>query len=202
MSELRIGKFMNTTISTYRKVSPNIGGGLELNTFDRSRSGFESLIRVFSGDTGGDNVVTNVRVILLQKVNFTCTVHIGPSVELAYFRNIMKRDTHSYLQLCRWEIHAGDTFRHRMLHLKTRVQFQEEKFASVGIKQILDCSCTNVTDLLSKTLCRLFHLPECIPGSNNGRTLLENLLKTSLRRTIASVQGNCVTVLVTDNLHL
>mmetsp|Transcript_45621 Transcript_45621/g.89126 ORF Transcript_45621/g.89126 Transcript_45621/m.89126 type:complete len:429 (+) Transcript_45621:4278-5564(+) len=89
-----------------------------------------------------------------------------------------------------------------MFHLKTRVQFEEEKFPRVGIEEVLYGSCPHVSNLLGESLRGPFHLFEGILGSNNGWTLLENLLEPPLRRTVASVQCHGVAVLVPHDLDL
>jgi biotin-(acetyl-CoA carboxylase) ligase len=89
-----------------------------------------------------------------------------------------------------------------MLNLKTRVKLKEEEIISVGIVEVLDGSGTLVTNVLSQTLSGSLHLSERFGLGNDGRSLLENLLESTLSGAITAVQSDGISVLVTNNLNL
>jgi hypothetical protein len=49
VSELGVSEFMNTPISTYAEVAPDLISGLEFDALDLARGGLETLIRVLCG---------------------------------------------------------------------------------------------------------------------------------------------------------
>mmetsp|Transcript_17316 Transcript_17316/g.42293 ORF Transcript_17316/g.42293 Transcript_17316/m.42293 type:complete len:351 (+) Transcript_17316:3880-4932(+) len=143
----------------------------------------------------------NGLVVLLEEVDFIGSVHVRLSVKTTDFRDVVKWDSHNNLQLSGWHVAVGDTFSDRVLDLKTRIQLQKEEIISVSVVQILDCSSSNVTNVLGQTLCSFFHLLESLGLGNDRRTFLENLLETTLSRTITTIQSNGISVLITNNLN-
>ena len=136
-----------------------------------------------------------------MKVNLVSSVHVFLSVEATDFRDVVERNSHGDLKLSGRHVDASDTFRDRMLDLKTRVQLEEEEFVRGGIVEVLDGSGSVVSNGLSQTLGGRLHLLEGVRLGNGGRTFLEDLLETTLGGAITSVQSNGVSVLVTDDLN-
>mmetsp|Transcript_1563 Transcript_1563/g.3336 ORF Transcript_1563/g.3336 Transcript_1563/m.3336 type:complete len:629 (-) Transcript_1563:319-2205(-) len=200
VTELGIGKFVDSTIRSNAEVPPNTRSRLELDAFEGTRSRLETFVRVFCGNTGSNDVGVNVLVPFLHEVNLVANlVHVF-SVESTDFRDVVQRNSHGYLKLGGWHVNTGDSFCHRVLYLKTRVQFQEVEIIRSGIVEVFDSTGPNIPNGLRETLGSTLHLLECIRLSNGGRTFFENLLESTLGRTVTTVQGNGVSVFVSDNL--
>jgi hypothetical protein len=65
MAELRVSELMDTPVGSDGEVTPDVGGGLELDTLDETRSRLEALVGVLSSDTSSKHVVVDVTVSLL-----------------------------------------------------------------------------------------------------------------------------------------
>mmetsp|Transcript_1672 Transcript_1672/g.3091 ORF Transcript_1672/g.3091 Transcript_1672/m.3091 type:complete len:390 (-) Transcript_1672:439-1608(-) len=202
MAKLRVGKLVDAAIGTDREVTPDVGSGLKLDALDGSRGWLEALVWVFGGDTGGNDMRVNSLVVLFQEIDLVIAVHVGLAVELANLGNAVEGDAHGNLELSRGKVDKGDAFGDGVLDLETGVQLEEEELASIRVEEVLDSSCSNVANGLGETLCGALHLLESLRGSNAGRSLLENLLETTLGTAVATIQGHSVAVLIADNLNL
>mmetsp|Transcript_30997 Transcript_30997/g.46219 ORF Transcript_30997/g.46219 Transcript_30997/m.46219 type:complete len:318 (-) Transcript_30997:902-1855(-) len=202
MSKLRVSEFVNTSIGTNTEVTPNRGSGLELNAFNGTGSWLKSLIWVLSCNTCGDDVTINWLVVFLKEVNGVLSVDVFLSVQGTDLRNVGKRNTHDNLKLGCGKVTISDTLSNRVLYLQTGVQFKEEVFIGISVVKVLNSSCTNITDRLGKALCCPLHLTESILRDDSWGSLLENLLETTLGRTVTTVECNSVSMLITDNLNL
>ena len=89
-----------------------------------------------------------------------------------------------------------------MLHLQTRIQFQKEVLIARCIEQILHRARSYIPDWLRQTLRRELHLTKHIFWGNSGWSFFEYLLKAPLCRAVATVQSECVAILITNDLHL
>mmetsp|Transcript_14219 Transcript_14219/g.26667 ORF Transcript_14219/g.26667 Transcript_14219/m.26667 type:complete len:294 (-) Transcript_14219:484-1365(-) len=201
MTKLRICKFVDSTIRSNTEVAPAVRGRLKLDSFNGSRSWLESLIRILSSDTSSNDVRLDGSVFLLKEINLVGSINVFFSVQTANLWNIVQGNTHGNLKLSGRHIHFSNTFCDRVLHLKTRIKFQEKEFSSIRIEEILNSSSPLVSNALGQTLGSLFHLTESLPGCNDGRALLKNLLETTLGRAITSVQSNSISILISNNLH-
>mmetsp|Transcript_23252 Transcript_23252/g.49507 ORF Transcript_23252/g.49507 Transcript_23252/m.49507 type:complete len:218 (+) Transcript_23252:220-873(+) len=132
VTKLRVSIFVDSSVWSNTKVSPDARCRLELNTFDRTRCGLETFIRVFGSDTGSNNMGINVVVPFFHEINLVSSVHVT-SEEPANFRNIEQRNSHSNLELRGRHVDARNSFGDRMLHLKTRIQLKEEEIIGFGI---------------------------------------------------------------------
>ena len=97
------------------------------------------------------------------------------------------------------EIDAGDHFAHRVLHLQTRVHLEEEELA-VLIDEF-DRAGVEVTNGLG---CLHGGFAHCIfhaIGQRRSRSLFDELLVTTLRRTVARGDPHVIAVHVTHQLH-
>mmetsp|Transcript_14024 Transcript_14024/g.25566 ORF Transcript_14024/g.25566 Transcript_14024/m.25566 type:complete len:231 (+) Transcript_14024:486-1178(+) len=202
MSELGIGKFVNATIGANRKVSPYVGSTLELDAFDASRGGFESLIGILGSNTCGNDMAIDVAVSLFKEINGIGPIGIGLAVEPANLGHVVEWNSHGHLKLRGRQVRARDSFRDGMLHLKTGIQLEEVVLVRIGIVQVLNGSGTLISNVLGQSLRRQFHLVECLFGNNGGWTLLEDLLEPTLRGTVTSVEGDGIAVLIAHDLDL
>ena len=200
VTKLGISKLVHATIGADREVTPHVGRRLELHALDATRRRLETFIRVLGGDARCDDVSLRQDVIFFHEVNTVHRFRVTP-VKGSNFRDALERNTHGNLQLRRGKVDAGDAFRHRVLDLQTRVQFKEEVLVRCCVVQVFNRTSTNVTNILRQTLRRLFHFSENFRLGNRRRTFLKDLLESTLRGAITTVQGNGITVLVTDNLH-
>lgn len=66
-------------------------------------------------------------------------------------------------------------------------ELEEEELSRIGVEEIFDRSCTDVSDGLREALGGLFHLAEGFARRDDGRSLLEDLLEPALGGAIASV---------------
>ena len=87
-----------------------------------------------------------------------------------------------------------------MLDLKTGVQFKEEKIIGVSVVQVLDGTGSDVTNRRGQTLGSTLHFFECFGLDDGRRTFLENLLESTLGGTVTTVQGNSISVFISNNL--
>ena len=190
---------MHTTIGADGEVTPNVRCGLESNSLNATRGGLETLIRVFGCDTGRNQMTLGQGVFILHEVNFRIRIRIK-SIKSSDVWNSIERNAHRNLELCCRQVHVGDSLSHRMLDLKSRIQLKEVILSRVGIVQVLNSTSANVTDVLRQSLSSLFHFSEDLGVGNSRRAFLKNLLKAALSGTVASTEGDCVSVLIADDL--
>mmetsp|Transcript_9802 Transcript_9802/g.14587 ORF Transcript_9802/g.14587 Transcript_9802/m.14587 type:complete len:503 (-) Transcript_9802:439-1947(-) len=202
VTELTISKLVNSSVGANAEVSPYIAGGLELHTLDGSRGRLETLIGILGSDTGSNHMRVNRLVVLLEEVNRRVSVHVRLSVELTDLRNFVEWDSHGNLKLSGRHVDSSNSLSNRVLDLQTRIQLQEEERIRCSVVQVLDGTGTLVANVLGQPLCSPLHLLESLRGHNGRWTLLENLLETTLGRAITTVQGNSVSVLISNNLNL
>mmetsp|Transcript_15041 Transcript_15041/g.36104 ORF Transcript_15041/g.36104 Transcript_15041/m.36104 type:complete len:678 (-) Transcript_15041:325-2358(-) len=202
VTKLGIGELVNPSVGTNREVSPDIRSGLELDALNAARCRFESFIRVLSSNTRSHDVGVNVHVAFLEEVNRVGTIRIGAAIELSNLRNVVKGDAHSHLELSRREVGTRNALSDRMLNLQPRVQLQEEIFIGISIVQILHGTCTLISNVLRQTLCSQFHLVEGLFWNDGWGSLLKNLLEAPLSRAITAVEGDSITMLISDDLDL
>ena len=199
VSKLTVGKLVNTSVGSNTKVSPNTGGGLELDAFNTSYSRLETFVGVFSSDTGGNDVSLDRIVIFRHEVNSIVSINIA-SIETTDLRNVVQRNSHGHLQLSGRHVHIGDSFGNRVLYLQTRVQLEEEVLVSGSVVQVFDSTSSLVSNGLSQTLSSTLHFFEGVGLGNDRRPFLKDLLETTLRGTITTVQGDSISMLITHNL--
>mmetsp|Transcript_4902 Transcript_4902/g.10274 ORF Transcript_4902/g.10274 Transcript_4902/m.10274 type:complete len:268 (+) Transcript_4902:1593-2396(+) len=97
--ELGIGEFVNAPVGADAEVSPHVGRGLELDAFDGSGGGFESLVGVFGRDARGDDVGVYVAVSFGEEVDLFGAVGVGLVVELSDLGYFVEGDAHGDLEL-------------------------------------------------------------------------------------------------------
>ncbi|CAK5273990.1 unnamed protein product, partial [Mycena citricolor] len=132
MTELRIGKLVQTAGGGDREVPPHIGARSEVQLLDRSRRRLEPSIGVLSRNTHSHYMPFRSRFALqlvrvgldLVKVDLGRRVESHP-VELANVLDTVQRNTHGNLQLCSGQIDPRDHLSRRVLHLETRIQLKE-----------------------------------------------------------------------------
>ena len=104
------------------------------------------------------------------------------------------------MQLPFHEVHAGDHFGHRVLHLQARVHLHEVEFVCLGVEYKLHCACVVVSDCLGSCdscLAQLF----ANGWRNVAGSFFDDFLVSALNRAVALVQVDVVTVLVTEHLN-
>mmetsp|Transcript_2180 Transcript_2180/g.6659 ORF Transcript_2180/g.6659 Transcript_2180/m.6659 type:complete len:373 (+) Transcript_2180:2361-3479(+) len=200
MTKLRIREFVHASVSTDGKVTPNRRGRLEVHSFDAAGSRLETFVWIFSRNSRRNHMVFNRLILFVHEVNGIRAFNIS-SIESSHVWHSVKRDTHGDLQLRRGHVDAGDTFRHRVFNLQTRVQFQKEVFVRRSIIKIFNRTGTDVTDVLRQSLRGFFHLAENIRLGDDWRTFFENLLETSLRGAVTAVKRHSVAMFITYNLY-
>ena len=121
MTELRVGKFMNTTISTDGKVAPDVPRRLELDPFYTTRSRLEAFIRVLRRDARRDDVLRYFRISHLVEINRRRPMDILQPVEPSNMRNAMQRDAHGHLELRRGHVDVRDALGAGVLDLQPRI---------------------------------------------------------------------------------
>mmetsp|Transcript_105102 Transcript_105102/g.206152 ORF Transcript_105102/g.206152 Transcript_105102/m.206152 type:complete len:332 (+) Transcript_105102:138-1133(+) len=201
VSELRVSIFVDSTVGANTEISPDIGSGLEFDSFNGSRCRLESFIRVFGSDTGSNDMGVDRLVIFLHEIDLISSIDILASIKSTNLRDGIEWDTHGNLKLSGRHVDSGDTFSNRVLDLETGVQLQEEEGISVSVVQVFDCTRTNITDVLGQSLGGFLHEFESVRLGNGWRTFLKNLLETTLGGAVTSIQGDGVTMLVSNNLN-
>ena len=130
----------------------------------------------------------------------TVLTHFGfLVVEAANVWHAVEWNAHGHLQLRRWHIHDGNSFRHWMFHLQARIRLQEVVVVRVCVVEVLDCASSDVADALHQSLSCFLHLREGLSRSDRGRTFFEDLLEATLRRAVSAVKSNGVSMLVSDD---
>ncbi len=99
------------------------------------------------------------------------------------------------------DIDARHFFRDGVLHLNTRINFDEVKRAGISIHQEFDRTCTDIIGGMSDlqaVACQFLTL--CIIEIRRWRTF-NHFLVTALDRAIALIKMNRVAMRITQNLH-
>ena len=117
MPKLRVRELVNPTISTDRKVAPDVPRGLELDPFNTTRSRLEAFVGVFRRDARGDDVLRDLRVSNLVEINRRRPMNILQPIKPSDVRNAMQRDAHGHLQLRRGHVDVRDALGAGMLDL-------------------------------------------------------------------------------------
>ena len=209
VTELRIGKLVETTGRTDREVTPDVGARTEVELLESTHRRLESGVGVLGRDTDGDDVTLRRRLALglgrlgALKVKVDPTLAVGRlAVEGTDVADAVEGDTHGDLELSRGQVDARDHLGSRMLDLKTRVELEEGEAVVAGRVQELDSTRRDVTDELGETDRRLFHLLEALrTGDRDGR-LFDDLLVATLDRAVTAEQRDGIAVLVGDDLDL
>src|SRR5436305_4853117 len=123
VAKLTVGKAVNAASSSDGEVTPDIGAASEIKFVHHTARWLETLARIFGCNTAGSGMTPGLRsplslhAILLReiKVDFARGLRVHP-VQQANVTDAVKRQTHSYLQLCRRQLDTADHFRGRMLH--------------------------------------------------------------------------------------
>jgi len=83
-----------------------------------------------------------------------------------------------------------------VLDLKTGVEFEEEESILGRLVKELDCSCRDVADESSKTDCCLLHALECFGSGDGYGGFFDDLLVTTLDRTVSAEERHCIAILI------
>ena len=136
------------------------------------------------------------------KVNRGDTIGISLTVEPPNVRHLVQGNAHGNLELHRGKVNTRNCLCHRMFHLQTRVHLQERVLARGDVVEVLYGSHSAVPNLLCEPDSAALKLLAQLPRRNRHGTFLYDFLVSALHRAVASVQGDCVTVLVSYDLNL
>ena len=121
VAELRVGELVDAAVRAHRKVAPDVARRLELDPLNTSRSRLEALIRVFCGNSSGDDVLRYFRISHLMEVNRRRTMDIFQPVEPSDVRDAVQGDAHGHLQLRRGHVDVRDALGAGVLDLQPRI---------------------------------------------------------------------------------
>jgi hypothetical protein len=209
VTELAVGETVNTTGSTDREVTPDVGGRTEVQLVHGTAGRLEALTRVLGGDTTGSGVALGLRTALglVALLGGEVEINLGRgvrihTVEQTNVTDAVQGDTHGNLELSSGEVDSGNHLSGGMLDLKTGVQFEEVELV-IGVRvQVLDGTSRDVSDQATKADSSALHSLEGRLLGDSDRSLLNNLLMTTLNGTITTEQGDVVTVLISQQLNL
>ena len=88
-----------------------------------------------------------------------------------------------------------------MLYLNTRVHFNKV-WIVISVYQELQCSCIDISNIFTKTDCRIKNLLSCLVWNGKCRCILYDLLMTSLHRAVTIEQMHNIAVIISDHLNL
>lgn len=148
MSELRVGKLVQSSGGPDGEVSPDVGARSEVELLQRSRRRLESSVGVLGGDADGDDVSLGLRLalrdgrgrVLKVEVDLALAVR-GLAVERADVADVVEGDSHRDLELGGGEVDARDHLRRRVLDLETRVELEEVELVVRGRVEELGRPC-------------------------------------------------------------
>ncbi|KAH3668228.1 hypothetical protein OGAPHI_001982 [Ogataea philodendri] len=187
VTELGVGKRVDGGLVTHREVTPNIGRRTEVQLVTVTLWNWATLC-------------TDTVLVLEFEIDLCGCVRIC-SVKESDVLYSVKWDTHGNLQLGGREIDTRHHLCGWVFHLQSWVQFQKVEFVvCVGVK-VLDSTSRNVSNQLTKSHSSRLHLSESFWLCDGDRSFFNNLLVSSLNRTISSEQRNVITVLIGQELH-
>jgi hypothetical protein len=207
VTELRIGETVNGWSGTDWEVTPDVCARSEVQLVHGTAGRLEALTRVLGGDTTGSGMALGLRSALVLSAALLGEVEIDlgggvgvNTVEETNVANAVERQTHSNLQLGGGKVDTRDHLGGRMFDLKTRVQLEEVELVVVVRVQVLDGTCRHVTDQATQRHSSLLHLLESLCAGNGDGSLLDNLLMSTLDRTVTTEQRDVVAVLISEQL--
>jgi hypothetical protein len=209
VTELGVGEAVDTTLCTHREVTPHVGAGSEVQLVHSTTGWLETLTGVLGGDTASGGVALRgwsslgLGAVLVgeSEIDLGRGGWVG-TVEQTDVANSVEGKTHGDLKLRSGQVDAGHHLGGWMFDLQSGVQLQEVELVLSVRVQVLNGTSRHVTHKTSQTHSGLFHLVEGQWLGNGDGRLLDNLLMSTLNRTISAKQGNVVSVLIGEQLHL
>ena len=140
MPELRVGELVQPAASSHAEVAPNVSITSESELRNCARARFKTFVGVFTGDSRCNHMPSRYGFVY-------CAIKVDFGVELVRFAkqisnvfDAVQRQAHGDLELTRGQVHIGDHFCARVLHLEARIQLEEAVGALLRVVQVLHCA--------------------------------------------------------------